>query len=106
MHKYHSGSTQIMFQAFFMAKPICVIYIDKEVIDIPGQTTWEAVDSIREGYASHLPDYHVFVIPDFTRDEPIPVVRFHVFYEKDFTQVQHDELKSIIEVQLKLLLPE
>lgn len=85
-----------------MAKPICVIYIDESVL--PAKTAdevWELCGKLCDGYTEMMPDYHVFVIPDFNKEEPIPVFDCKVFYEKDFTEVQYQELKEIIESGLK-----
>ncbi|WP_374440586.1 hypothetical protein [Epilithonimonas sp.] len=54
---------------------------------------------INEGLEERMPDYHVFVVPFDSKNED--AVKFEVFYEKDFTEIQYEELKKIIEETLK-----
>lgn len=85
-----------------MAKPICVIYIDANLATMWGsKDAFEVGRYLNEIYSKEMPDYHVFVMPDFNKEEPIPVFDCKVFYEKDFTEVQYQELKEIIEAGIK-----
>lgn len=43
------------------------------------------------------PDYHWF----FILNESITEMEFQVFYEKDFTPIQHEELKKLITDSIK-----
>lgn len=67
------------------AKPIAVLYIPADV--------WEKEINYRHGtfirnFNIDFSDYYWFVWPDFDAKRP----ELKVYYEKDFTQIQYDEL--------------
>lgn len=74
-----------------MAKPICLVKVDNHKANFLG------IYEIQQLLDNRLNDYHVLVVPfeqpEDEYDEPIQV---QVFYEKDFTEIQYDELKKII----------
>jgi hypothetical protein len=80
-----------------MAKPICLVTIDSG----ERKDAWELCADLREVYESRMPDYHIFVIPNFISEGPIPAMHLQVFYEKDFTEIQYEELKAMIENSIK-----
>lgn len=86
-----------------MAKPICLITIDSQIATSGNANGWETCASLRELYESRMPDYHIFVVPNFITDVPIPPLHIQVFYEKDFTEIQYEELKKMIENSLNKL---
>jgi hypothetical protein len=75
-----------------MAKPICVIYYNPE---INGSPINNAQFNINMG--NIMTDYHVFCIPSYMSiDGNCELIEFKVFHEKDFTEIQYEELKKII----------
>ena len=67
-----------------MAKPIFII-------ESPIIQTREEFDRMQKTLQNELNDYHVLMVSS-DRDE----FNFEVFYDKDFTHVNYDELKKII----------
>lgn len=84
-----------------MAKPICAIYIARDALMSINESVWDACHEMCKSYESHMPDYYIFVLPDYRTEGHVPVVDFKVFHEKDFTEVEYSELKDIIETKLK-----
>lgn len=82
-----------------MAKPICVLSVDGSVIEPSGDTEkiWRSCSELTESLSKKMEDYHVFVIPILYHEDYVPPMDFKVFYEKDFTEIQYEELKTIIE---------
>lgn len=78
-----------------MGKPICVVKFD--ATNQPQDIILELNQILRE----RMPDYHVFVIPNYYIGEPIDQMEFNVFYEKDFTEIQYAELRKLIEDSIK-----
>lgn len=74
-----------------MAKPICVVKVDNIYLQ------FTELYKIQELLDGRLTDYHVLVVP-FKRpgDEYYEPMQIQVFYEKDFTEIQHKELKQIV----------
>jgi hypothetical protein len=76
-----------------MAKPICVIKIDRT-----GAYNGLSLHEVQKGMEEKMPDYYVFVLP-FEQsyvnnyDEPI---QLQVFHEKDLTEIQYEELKKLV----------
>ena len=80
-----------------MAKPICVVRLSNEISS--GNKPYEdIIDDTREELEKRMVDYHVFVIPSFDMED---IVNFEVFYEKDFTPIQYEELRKLITDSLK-----
>lgn len=78
-----------------MAKPICVIKVNMEADFGNGQKA--NLRTLRDAFDEKLNGYHVFVLPlKFNYEEPQELFVFQVFYEKDFTEIQYEELKKII----------
>ena len=77
-------------------KPICVIKVDNR------GNEFEEIYKIQQQMTDKFPDYHVLVLPftQVNQDDYEPI-QLQVFYEKDFTEVKYQELKSIIEESLK-----
>ncbi len=75
-----------------MAKPICVIKVNMDADLGGGQRVnlWK----IREYMLKELMDYHVFVLPNM--EDESDIFEFQVFYEKDFTEIQYEELRKLI----------
>jgi hypothetical protein len=81
-------------------KPICVIKVDMETDFGNGQKA--NLNILRELFAKMLNDYHVFVIPAIHNYEiGTELFTFQVFYEKDFTEIQYEELKQLITDSIK-----
>lgn len=74
-----------------MAKPICLIKIDTRNMGSGRIDLYETLKFVGE----KMPDYHVFAVPFTDEDENEPV-QMQVFYEKDFTDIQYEELKKLI----------
>lgn len=74
-------------------KPICLIKIDTYGQSNPNSL----LSDIRSTLETKMPDYYIFVIPitiDFEKKND--QIEFQVFYEKDFTPIQYEELKALI----------
>lgn len=79
-----------------MAKPICIIKYDVERVCDSGRMP--KMYEINEAFETKFPDYYVFAFPSDSLDDVFDV---NVFHEKDFTDVQYEELKGIIEESIK-----
>lgn len=71
-------------------KPICVMYFDQEILR---SNPVHDLNRIRMVMEEKMPDYHVICITSENAEES---VRLEVFHPKDFTEVQYEELKNII----------
>ncbi len=93
-----------------MAKPICVIYLPfnfelgngrdnapSELMKALNGNFGEPKSDSRIEYSDYWKDYYWF---SFFKDG-IDAPEFKVFHEKDFTDIQYQELKSMIETQLE-----
>jgi hypothetical protein len=78
-------------------KPIVVIKADLERIK---PCAHDLLAELTHIFSEKMPDYHVFVLPNDDHEEPHDVLEFQVFYEKDFTDIQYQELKTLIEHSL------
>lgn len=74
-----------------MAKPICIVKYDFDNFSIDGRVV--SADELMTSLQQQMPDYYVFAIPVHSAAE---IISFQVFHEKDFTEVQYEELKKII----------
>jgi hypothetical protein len=81
------------------AKPICVIKVDLGRLS-PKPDVSDFLPEFGKACIDKMPDYHVFVIPQDDFEDSHDVLEFQVFYEKDFTELQYQELKKIIEDSL------
>lgn len=84
-----------------MVKPICIIRAGEDaMVEVSGNKL--SLYELQQLFESRLPDYHVFVIPAVNDpSEPQEYFTFQVFYEKDFTDIQYQELKNLIEQSIK-----
>lgn len=74
-------------------KPICVVYLPENInIGQAKFPNWAVCRELMDRWSEEKPDYYWFVLPDFDA----PKIEFKVFYEKDFTNTQYEELKSLI----------
>lgn len=71
-----------------MAKPICFT-------TIPDLDEHSHVE-IQKDLESRLPDYHVLVARGPKTFDGTGEIKMQVFHEKDFTEIQYEELKKII----------
>ena len=77
-------------------KPIVVIKID-QTKDFGEKAFHETLYRFKKSFEERLPDYHVFVLPlAIDYEQPQDPIQLQVFYEKDFTPIQYEELKQII----------
>lgn len=76
-----------------MAKPICVIKVDDSV------TTISSLREVNQVLQEKMPDYHVFALPQTDREKE--GFEFQVFYDKDFTETNYEQLKGLINSSLK-----
>lgn len=83
-----------------IAKPICLIKVDsRSHKNCRGIIEVYEVQKILD---ERLNDYHVLVVPfEQPDDEYFEPMQLQVFYEKDFTKIQYQELKEIIEKSLQ-----
>lgn len=80
-----------------MAKPIVVVYMPENVSDRGLKSGWVLCGELSEQWNKEKPDYHWFVLLDYDTEK----IYLQVFHEKDFTEIQYEELKQLIENQLK-----
>ena len=83
-------------------KPIVVIYLPEHYSAFKIDTPMELMRALNGGfgnnsdpsirYTDYWRDYYWFCFTESDIDAP----RFEVFYEKDFTKVQFDELETIL----------
>ena len=69
-----------------MAKPIVLVSLNRHA-------NVQHVQEVSNMISEKLTDYHVIV----TLTRFLEETKFEVFYEKDFTDIKYQELKSIIE---------
>jgi hypothetical protein len=74
-----------------MPKPICVVYYDQRVA-ASGKPL--SPHKVAESLQDKMEDYHVFAFPK--NSEEGELVEMKVFYDKDFTPIQYEELKQLI----------
>lgn len=85
-----------------MAKPICVIYYLPEALFPSGRV--EPVSEVNSMFRDWLPDYYTIAIPSRqSLDGSCEDLRLQVFHEKDFTEIQYQELKDLINTELEKL---
>lgn len=81
------------------AKPICIMKVDFEIVSKShGQDTNSLMADLQKAFEDKMPDYHVFVIPNDNREEPIDLLEIQTFYEKDQLPIDYESLKKIIEI--------
>lgn len=87
-----------------MAKPIVVLKIDGHMpLGAPDSTIITDYAKYSRRFDEKFPDYHVFCVPTFKDDQQEPII-LEVFYDKDFTQIQYDTLKTMLETEIKSIL--
>ena len=72
-----------------MAKPIFIV-------ETPMMQTHEEFVNTQKLLENKLNDYHVLIVQTNVDD-----FNFKVFYDKDFTEINYDELKKFIKEKLK-----
>lgn len=72
-----------------MAKPIFIV-------EAPDLQTQEDLVNTQKVLENKLNDYHVLVVQTNVND-----FNFNVFYDKDFTEINYDELRKLIKEKLK-----
>lgn len=77
-------------------KPICVVYIPDNISDAGIKSGWSLCNELMEAWNNSKPDYHWFCLIDYNAER----IEFKVFHEKDFTPIQYEELKKLIEDSL------
>lgn len=86
-----------------MAKPICIIKLNAIISElVNGLGLLECCRGLQTEFENKLTDYYVLVIPTYSeegRDEPI---QFQVFYDKDFIEINFEELRELINLELKV----
>jgi hypothetical protein len=79
-------------------KPICVIKVDMRYFEPAAD-----VGELWKVMADKMPDYHIFLMPNDDRERHIDVMELQVFHPKDFTEIQFQELKDLISVNLEAM---
>ena len=78
------------------AKPICVIYYLPEAM-ASASGKMSTVYEVNSMFRDIFTDYHTLAIPSrLSSDGSCEDIRLEVFHPKDFTEVNYEELKSII----------
>ena len=72
-----------------MAKPIFIV-------EAPMMQTQEEFANVQKLLENKLNDYHVLMVKMDVND-----FNFKVFYDKDFTEINYDELRKLIKERLK-----
>lgn len=81
------------------AKPICIIYFNRETLTPPSMSYNDSLYSINNNLQSKLNDYHVLVIPSTDRTKEDLWVE--VFNAKDASPIDIQELKDHILTTIK-----
>ena len=77
-------------------KPIVVIYYLPDLL-IRSGGNHTPIHEVNEVFANIFPDYHVLAVPSYmSADGSAEAIELKVFYEKDFTHIQYEELKKMI----------
>ena len=76
-----------------MAKPIFLVKVPYEITSV---CDGEHVNNIQKVLEKKLTDYHVLVAGCNVND-----LEFQCFFEKDFGEINFEELKSIVSEQFK-----
>lgn len=75
-----------------MAKPICVIKYNADRLSL-GNGEKQNVANVNNVFQDRFTDYQIFAYPENLDEE---LFQFQVFHEKDFTEIQYEELKKLI----------
>lgn len=76
-------------------KPICVVYYLPDLLTTNGEI--KNVGHVNEALKNMFPDYYVLAVPSHqSADGSCEDIRLQVFYEKDFTEIQFQELQTLI----------
>jgi len=79
-------------------KPICVVYLPENInIGRAERPNWSVCRELMDKWSEEKPDYYWFVLPDLDAQK----IEFKVFYEKDFTEIQYEKLKILINNQIE-----
>ncbi len=80
-----------------MPKPIAIIYFNPDAFTINGGLK-NSILEVNEIFRELLPDYHTMAIPSYRSqtDDTLEDVRLEVFHEKDFGEIELEELKKTI----------
>ena len=76
-----------------MAKPIFLVKVPSEITSVCDA---EYVDNIQKVLEKKFTDYHVLVV-----GANVEEFEFKCFFEKDFGEIEFEELKSIVSEQFK-----
>jgi hypothetical protein len=79
-----------------MSKPIAFLYLPANLDASGERTDWSICREIADIMEAKMPDYYWIAVPDHDATR----IELKVFYEKDFTPIQYEELKSMIEKQI------
>jgi hypothetical protein len=86
-------------------KPIVVVYYLPEAISPPSGRiipVYEVNTEVRNLF----PDYLTLAVPSrMSLDGSCEDIRLEVFHPKDFTEIQYEELKTLLEAKLEQLKP-
>lgn len=78
------------------AKPIAIVY------SLRGRASTDDFRFLQDALDDRWPDYHVLVVPV---DEQERAIELEVFYDKNFTDTNYEDLKKWIEDYIKPSLP-
>ena len=76
-----------------MAKPIFIV-------EAPMMQTQEEFAKLQKVLENKLNDYHVLMVRMDVND-----FNFKVFYDKDFTEINYDELRKLINEKIEIVKP-
>ncbi len=77
-----------------MSKPIAIVYFPENISMGNDDVNY---GEITAGLNKTYPDYYWFCVPDNNAEK----IYLQVFYEKDFTEIQYQELRKLIEKSLQ-----
>lgn len=81
-------------------KPIVVIYYYQELLVTNGGKKM-GITEVNEIFKEMFPEYYTLAIPsNLSTDGSCEDIRLQVFYEKDFTPIQYEELKKMVQESL------
>lgn len=82
-----------------MAKPICIVYVPKNLAVNGVEFSYLDGIKLAKQWMNDYPDYYFFIFPD----SEVNQIDLKVIYEADFNQIKYQELKKLIEEQIKLI---
>lgn len=86
-----------IYSAMLPPKPIVVVYLPENITDSGMRSSWDICGDLARSFEKDKADYYWFFFPHHELHTP----EIKVFHIKDFTPIQYEELKKMIEEKIK-----